>query len=115
VGLCVCIPLSLLGRSSVKSFQRQPRIVGGVVFYTVRVVSKESRTLLLPTISCFIYVCALFYDALSISEYVASNNSVIREKKIGKDLVGSVRCIIEVLSRNLHAGAEENHENTKSE
>jgi hypothetical protein len=38
VGLC--IPLSLLGNNSVKAFPRQRRIVGGVIFYAVRVLSK---------------------------------------------------------------------------
>jgi hypothetical protein len=56
-----------------------------------------------------------FYNVLSISEYVASNSRVIREQKVGKDLVGRGRCITEVLSQILHAGAEENHENAQSE
>jgi hypothetical protein len=41
----VCIPLSLLGNGSVNTFLRQRRIVGGVFFYPVHVVSKESRRL----------------------------------------------------------------------
>jgi hypothetical protein len=41
--VCLCIPLSLLGNGSVNTFPRQRKIVGRVVFYTVRVVSKESR------------------------------------------------------------------------
>jgi hypothetical protein len=45
VGLC--IPLSLLGNSSVKMFTWLRRIFGGVVFYAVRVVSKASRLLVL--------------------------------------------------------------------
>jgi hypothetical protein len=47
-----CIPLSLLGNNSVKTFPRQGRIVGRVVFYAIRVVSKESRRLVLPRTSC---------------------------------------------------------------
>jgi hypothetical protein len=50
VGLHV-YPLSLLGNSLVKTFPRQRRIVGGVVFYAVHVVSKESRLLVLPETS----------------------------------------------------------------
>jgi hypothetical protein len=50
VGLCV--PLSLLGNNSVKKFPRQRRIVVGVIFYAVRVVSKKIRRLVLPRISC---------------------------------------------------------------
>jgi hypothetical protein len=38
VGLC--IPLSLLGNNSVKTFQQQ-QIVGGVIFHVVDVESKE--------------------------------------------------------------------------
>jgi hypothetical protein len=41
VGLFVH-PLSLLGNGSVNTFPRQGGIVGGVVSYAVRVVSKES-------------------------------------------------------------------------
>jgi hypothetical protein len=50
----LCFPLSLLGNNSVKTFPRQRRIVGGVVFYVVLVVSKKSRRLVLPRISCYI-------------------------------------------------------------
>jgi hypothetical protein len=48
----LCTPLSLLGNNSVKTFPQERRIVGGVVFYAVRVVSKESRRLVLPRTSC---------------------------------------------------------------
>jgi hypothetical protein len=48
----LCIPLSLLGNSSANTSSRQRRIVG-VVFCAVRVVSKESRRLILPRTSCF--------------------------------------------------------------
>jgi hypothetical protein len=49
--VCLCIPLPLLGKTSVKTFSRQQRILGGVVFYAVHVLSKENRRLVLPTIS----------------------------------------------------------------
>jgi hypothetical protein len=42
-----CIPLSLIGDGSVNTFPRKGGIVGGVVFYAVRVVSKKSRQLVL--------------------------------------------------------------------
>jgi hypothetical protein len=45
-------PLSLLGNNSVKTFLRQQRTVEGVVFYAVRVVSKEIGRLVLPRTSC---------------------------------------------------------------
>jgi hypothetical protein len=48
---CLCIPLSLLSNHSVKTLPRQRSIVGGVVFYAVRVVSKETR-LFLPSCYC---------------------------------------------------------------
>jgi hypothetical protein len=53
VGLCV--PLSLLGNGSVKTFPRQRRLVAGVVFYAVRVVSKENKLLVLPRSFCFYF------------------------------------------------------------
>jgi hypothetical protein len=49
--VCLCIPLSL-GKSAVKTFLRQRRIFGGIVFYALRVVSKESRRLVLPRTYC---------------------------------------------------------------
>jgi hypothetical protein len=39
----LCISLSLQSNGSVKTFPRQRRIVRGVIFYAVRVVSMESR------------------------------------------------------------------------
>jgi hypothetical protein len=50
--VCMCVPPSLLGNNSVNTFPRQRRIVGGVVFYAVRVVSKQSRRLVLPRTPC---------------------------------------------------------------
>jgi hypothetical protein len=47
----LCIPLSLPGNGSVITFPRQRRIVRGD-FYAVRVVSKESRRLVLRRTSC---------------------------------------------------------------
>jgi hypothetical protein len=42
-----CIPLLLLANNSIKTFPQQRRVVGGVTFYAVRVVSNESRRLVL--------------------------------------------------------------------
>jgi hypothetical protein len=47
-----CLPLSLLGKSSVNMFPQQWIIVGGSVFCVVHVVSKESRPLPLPKTTC---------------------------------------------------------------
>jgi hypothetical protein len=52
VWVCLCIPLLLLGNNSVKTFPRERKIVGGIVFYAVLVVSKESTRLVLPRVSC---------------------------------------------------------------
>jgi hypothetical protein len=49
-------PIPLLSNSSVKTFLLQRRIVVGVVFYAVHVVSKESRRLILPRTSCLFLV-----------------------------------------------------------
>jgi hypothetical protein len=46
----LCIPVSLLCNNSVKTFPRRGRIVGRVVFNAVRLVSKESRQLVIPRI-----------------------------------------------------------------
>jgi hypothetical protein len=60
VGLC--IPLSLLGNGLVNTFPRQRRIVGGIVFYAVRVVSKEIRQSVLPRTSVIIilHTCCIW-------------------------------------------------------
>jgi hypothetical protein len=49
---CPCIPISLVGSDWVKMFPWQQRIAGGVIFYAVHVVWKESRQLVLPRASC---------------------------------------------------------------
>jgi hypothetical protein len=51
----LCILLSLLGTDSVKTFPRQQRIFGGVVFYALLVVSKESRRLVLPDVPAYFF------------------------------------------------------------
>jgi hypothetical protein len=55
--VCVCIHLPLLDNNSVKTFPPHRRAVGGVVFYAVRVLSKESRRLVLPRTS----FCKVWY------------------------------------------------------
>jgi hypothetical protein len=47
----LCIPIPLPGNGSVNTFLRQRRIVGAIVFCAVRVVSKESRRLVLTRTS----------------------------------------------------------------
>jgi hypothetical protein len=48
--VCLCISVLLLNNNSVRMFRRLRRIVGGVVFYAILVVSKQSRRLVLPNI-----------------------------------------------------------------
>jgi hypothetical protein len=55
--VCLCIPLSLLGNNSVKTFPRQRRIVRGVVFYTIHVVSKELLVVFTIVIIIDVRVC----------------------------------------------------------
>jgi hypothetical protein len=51
--VCLCLPLSLLGHNSIKTFPRHRKIVGGVVFYAIHVWN-ESRRLVLPRTSILI-------------------------------------------------------------
>jgi hypothetical protein len=53
VSLCIYVSLSLLLNNLVKAFPRQRKIVRCVVFYAVRIASKESRRLFLLRTSCF--------------------------------------------------------------
>jgi hypothetical protein len=57
--VCLFIPLLLLGNNYLKMFPRQRKIVGGVVFYTVHVISKESMRWILPRTSCSAIVLQL--------------------------------------------------------
>jgi hypothetical protein len=60
----LCILHSLLGNKSVKTLPRQQRVVGGVVFYAIRVESKNRLVLhrnsrysfILPSLSLYFYV-----------------------------------------------------------
>jgi hypothetical protein len=47
--------LWLLGKDSVNKFPRGQGNIGGVVFYVVRVVSKESRLFVLPELLVITY------------------------------------------------------------
>jgi hypothetical protein len=51
------IHLSFLRNNLVKTFQWQERIVGGIVFYVVHVVSKENKRLVLPRTYCYRIYC----------------------------------------------------------
>jgi hypothetical protein len=77
VGLSV-YPLLMLGNGSVNTFPRQRRINGGVVFYAVGVVSKESRRLVPIRTSCLLYrsgleiVCAAYAVAFIDLEIIVT-------------------------------------------
>jgi hypothetical protein len=65
--VCRCIPLSLLGNGSVKV--PLSLLGNGYVFYAVRVVSKESRRLVLPITSFFFLP---FMSAETLNAKIAS-------------------------------------------
>jgi hypothetical protein len=56
-----------------------------------------------------VFSCGLVNYTVRIR--VASCDHAIDEWRIGKDLEGSGRVLVVVLSRNLSRGSEENHEN----
>jgi hypothetical protein len=67
-GSVKCIPVSMLGNRLVKMFPWQQRVVWGIVFYWVHVVSKESRRLVLSRNSFFsVSVVLLFSIFLYLS------------------------------------------------
>jgi hypothetical protein len=39
-------------------------------------------------------ICSVFYDAFSLTKYVASDEKVINDRRIGKDLEGRVRGLV---------------------
>jgi hypothetical protein len=56
-----------------------------------------------------IYICDLFYDAVSSSDYTASNNRITNEWWIEKDVEGSGRGQKRLLSQNLSGETEKNN------
>jgi hypothetical protein len=54
--VCLSVDLpSFLGNNSAKTFSRERRIIRGVVFNAVRVISKESRQSVVPRTFCYIH------------------------------------------------------------
>jgi hypothetical protein len=98
----VCLPpISLLGSGSVNTFPRQRRIVGGVVFYVVLVVSKESRWFVLHrtfyyvsfTQSAYaigivesIYLCIYLSILLSVCLSVSTSRPSVHHTKNQHDM-----------------------------
>jgi hypothetical protein len=82
VGLSLGTDLSLLGSNSINTFLRQSRIVGGAVFYAVRVVSDES-----------LWVCLCIL--LSLLD-TSSVYTVLRQRKI----LGGVSYSVRVVSKD---------------
>jgi hypothetical protein len=87
--VCLCIPLSLLGSNSVKMFPRQRRIVGGVVFYAVGVVSKENKRLVPFRTSCF-YFCVPRYQTRREKVLNLMVESIRRMKYVLNFLINTV-------------------------
>jgi hypothetical protein len=73
-------PLLLLGNGSVNTSPRQLRNVGGVVFFAARVVSKESRLLVLPRPSFFIIYFYLFiaYSTTVSAAHVIQKHLILK-------------------------------------
>jgi hypothetical protein len=53
-------------------------------------------------------------DNVNISDYTALNGMITHDWRIDKDFEGSIRALLEVLSRNLPGGTDENHETRHS-
>jgi hypothetical protein len=85
VGLC--IPLSFLGNGSVNTFPLQRRIVGGVVFYAVCVVSVES-----------LWVCV---SPLSFLGNGSVNTFPLQRRIVGSVVFYAVRVVLKESKRLL--------------
>jgi hypothetical protein len=59
-------------------------------------------------------ICGLFNDAVTLLDYIESNDWLIIRQVIGKYMEGIGRGIIKVLLRNLRRGTEENHDKSQS-
>jgi hypothetical protein len=83
MGVYMCTPHIVASKGSVKTLPRQRRIVGGVVFFAVHVVSNESTRLILTRISCLLFVyftlLILIYNGLQMQ---TSRNSLLDESVI---------------------------------
>jgi hypothetical protein len=78
---CLCIPLPLLGNGSVNTFLRQRRIVGDIFFYAVRVLSKESRRLVL-TRTCWFFLPSLRFFFYFMSCHFSKKIGIVETKVI---------------------------------
>jgi hypothetical protein len=68
VSLSLCLHPSLLGDVPTATNSCATRIAGRVVFYVIRVVSKESRRLVRPATSCFYFCIMIYYTHLFIKK-----------------------------------------------
>jgi hypothetical protein len=82
------------------------------------VIGKISNNPLKPTFfiyfvyKIYLFVCGLFNNAVSSSDYIASNNMMVNElERIWKE---AVMVYFKLLSWHLRGGTEENNENPKS-
>jgi hypothetical protein len=102
--VCVFLRVSLLSLpgNEVKTFPQQRRIVGGVVFYAVRVVSNKRKRRVLPRTSrSCVNLRAVQYQTENV--YRQTEGWLMNCKGLGRK-----RLLCDVLSRYLHGGTEEN-------
>jgi hypothetical protein len=62
----------------------------------------------------FQFLSDQFYEAVNISDYIASNGGMTGEHWNGKNFEGSRHKLIEILSQHLSIWTEENHDNHNS-
>jgi hypothetical protein len=62
----------------------------------------------------YLFIYGLFKYAVYISDSIASNGDVMNEWLTGKDVKGTGRDLIGILSRNPIAGTEKSHENPET-
>jgi hypothetical protein len=58
----------------------------------------------------YLFICGLFNDTVSSSDYIASNDRVITNNEQERIWKEAVVTYCKVLSRHLPGGTEENHE-----
>jgi hypothetical protein len=73
------MPLSLISNKSVKTFPWQIN-VGGIVFYAVPIVSKESRRLVLPRTSCLNIATDIVSSSCSFRKFIYSFHKPVLHK-----------------------------------
>jgi hypothetical protein len=86
-----------------KSKVTSSAVVGTLTF-------SEEHALKYYILFIYLFIYGLFKYAVYISDSIAANGDVMNERLTGKDVKGTGRDLIQVLSRNPIGGAEESHE-----